>query len=116
MSAVEFIVLALATFRLANLLADPNQTGPWDTLSWLRVKAGMRYDAHSIPFGTNTFAEGMLCMYCNSIWFGAAWALFYYLAPQVAFWAALPFALSGATLLFQKVFEYGMEAKNGSDR
>ena len=98
MEPITLLLMALATWRLSNMLADPDQHGPFGMLTWLRLKAGMRYDEHSRPFGATSLAEGLLCLYCNSVWIGVAFAALYYLSPTWAFWISLPLALSAAAV------------------
>ena len=101
MDLILLLVLALATYRLSNMLADVDQHGPFGVLTWLRVKAGMKYDARNQPYPATELAKGLLCMYCNSIWIGIAFAILYFFVPMIAFWIALPFALSGAAVLLE---------------
>jgi len=98
---LTIFILILATWRLSSLLAD--EAGPWDMFSRLRVLAGVRYDDVGQPYGTNALARGVMCVWCVSVWVGAGWALLYYVAPGVAFWLALPFALSGGTILIEEM-------------
>lgn len=96
---VDFIILSLATLRLANMLADVEQGGPWGMLTWFRTKAGVRYDQESKPYGTGSWARGLLCIYCNSMWFGIAFTVGYYLVPDLTLAIAIPFAMSAVAIL-----------------
>ena len=99
---IEFIILGLAVFRLSIMLADVEQMGPFGILLKLRYWAGVRFDDKSQPYGKNSFANGLLCTYCNSVWLGivalAAFLLFGYWAIM----AALPFAISGLVIAMDK--------------
>lgn len=101
--AITIILMALATWRLANMLADTNQSGPFDMLDWLRSKLGVRFDQMSQPYGSNSLSKGLLCIYCNSVWFGTAYTLVYLLSPDWALYLSLPLALSAAAILLEKV-------------
>lgn len=94
------LILALATWRLSSLLAC--EDGPADILVKLRLRLGVKYDKESKPYGTNGLAKGIICVWCSSIWIGAAWALLWYAWPQSAPWLALPFALSAGAALVEK--------------
>ncbi len=96
------IVMALATWRLANMLADPEQVGPFEILSRIRTLAGMRYDLYSKPYASTNFAKGMMCVYCNSIWIGGLFLGLFIASSIVAFYVALPFALSAAAIWIEE--------------
>lgn len=100
---ITLVILALATWRMANMLSDTNQSGPFGILDKLRLAAGVRYDQLSVPYGTNGLSEGMLCIFCNSVWFGTGWMVLFLLDPIFAFYMALPFALSAAAILVEKL-------------
>jgi len=94
---VKFLVLALATWRISSLVSE--EDGPWAVLAKLRHVLGVRYDEHNWPYGENEIAETLICMWCVTPWIGLIWALFYLLVPDVAFYVAMPFALSAAAIL-----------------
>lgn len=100
--ATALAVIALATWRLANMLSDPLQEGPGELLNRLRYRAGVRFNELSEAYGTNNFSRGLLCIYCCSVWFGIAFAVLYLLSPVIAFYLALPFALSAAAVIIDK--------------
>lgn len=93
----EFIILALATWRLALLLVE--EEGPRDIIGKLRVKLGVRYDNYSVAFGTNVVAEALVCVWCMSIWVGLAVSVLYFTVPTATLYAAFPLALSAAAVL-----------------
>ena len=100
---LEFLVFILATWRLARLLAE--EAGPFDVLEKLRHLAGVRYDDVPQPYGSNELAQGLLCVWCSSVWIGAGWALGWFLIPSLSFWLALPLALSGGAMLMNELTE-----------
>lgn len=97
--ALEFIVLALATFRLTSLLVW--EDGPLEIFAKFRRVLGVRYDERNQPYGSNWLAKGVLCPACASVWFGLAWSIAYFLWPDV-WWIALPFALSAGAMIVER--------------
>jgi len=93
----EFVVYALATWRVASLLSE--EDGPWAVFEKMRHLLGVRLDEQSWPEGKNQVAEALICIWCLTPWVGLAWALFVLVWPPVAFWCALPFALSAAAII-----------------
>jgi len=100
---VEILILILATYRIAHLLAE--EAGPWDVFGWLREKAGVGFDDAGNLYGSNELARGLMCVWCNSVWVGLVLATGYWLIPGVTFWLALPFALSGGAVLVNEVVD-----------
>lgn len=100
---MQLLILILATYRIARLLAA--EPGPYDVFGRLRALVGVGYDDLGNPYGSNELARGLVCLYCNSIWVGAVLALAYYLAPDVTFWLCLPFALSGGAMVLNNLIE-----------
>jgi hypothetical protein len=48
---MDFIILALATWRLSNLLV--NESGPYDVFERVRARVGVYYDDYGSPQGRN---------------------------------------------------------------
>lgn len=94
MDPLAIIILALATWRMASLLAD--EDGPFDVFARLRLARGVEYDQQGQPYvpGGSEVAFQVICLWCNSLWVGLAWTLLYFFIPSVAPWLAMPFALS----------------------
>lgn len=99
MSFTTFIVASLATYRLTLLISS--EGGPYNILERFRYFIGVRFDAYSKPYGTNTWARGVLCPYCLSVWIAAVITGVLYLAPQFepVVWV---FALSGVVVALKK--------------
>jgi len=95
----EVLVLGLATWRLASLLA--NEYGPFDVFARLRSFLGVVYNEHSLPEGSNWLAKGVICVLCNSVWIGTFWAALYFVWPD-SWWLALPFALSTVAIITEQ--------------
>lgn len=97
----EFIVFALATWRVTSLLVWEN--GPFEVFAKLRHGLGVRYDESSVAYGTNWFAKGVVCPACASVWFGIGWAIAYVLW-EPSWLIALPFALSAGAMMFERLY------------
>jgi hypothetical protein len=106
-NTTDALVLVLATWRLSSLLAD--EDGPFKFLERLRTWMGVRIrDGERIvpdaPRGffhalRKTIADGMLCRWCSSVWFGMLFTVAYCFWPNVTL-VAYPFAFSAASILF----------------
>jgi hypothetical protein len=97
-------VLILATWRLSSLLAQ--EAGPGDMFVWVRRMLGVWYDDAGDPQDVGILSDGITCVWCNSVWIGGVLAAVYWLAPDVAFWLALPFALSAGAIVVHEVVEW----------
>jgi len=100
-SLLEFIVLALATWRISSLLVD--EPGPFRIFIRIRELTGITHDADDnvamIPDG---FLPGILsCILCCSFWVGLFWTIMYLFVPY-SFYFALPFALSAVAIIFHQ--------------
>lgn len=94
---LEFVVLALATWRLTSLLVW--EDGPFEVFAKLRRLLGVRYDEMSNAYGSNWLAKGVVCPACASVWFGFMWAVAYMFD---VWWVALPFALSAGAMALER--------------
>lgn len=97
---MEYLILALATWRIGSLLAK--EAGPWDVFEKIRVLLGVAWDVKSEPFGTTMLSKMIVCVWCNSVWVGTFWTVAYLISPLVV-WVALPFALSAAAVIVECV-------------
>ena len=103
--AQHLIVLALADWRLASLFA--NESGPFDLFKHVRRLAGViETPEGQDDIAKNKFAEGLLCEWCNSVWFGTLIVGAYLLAPLVVVYVLLPLALSTVVI----IIKYAVEA------
>lgn len=103
MTLVEFLVLALATWRFSSLLV--NEPGPFHVFSRLRYVAGVREDEDGDPVATNELAKIFTCVWCASVWVGFAIVGLWYFAPEPLFIFCLPFALSTVAVAIQEAFD-----------
>jgi len=97
---LDLIILALATYRLSELLA--NEDGPAGIFARLRKWLGVEVNEYSQLEASNIVAEMVICTYCNSFWLGVFWCIALY-AWSGVLWLALPFALSGFVVLVDKL-------------
>jgi hypothetical protein len=103
-SPMDFLLMGLATWRLASLLID--EDGPWDIFARLRYKAGVRYDEHSVPYGQNVLASLLTCMWCGSVWVGGAMAVAYLTVGSLTTLLCLPLALSAAAIVLSRMVRH----------
>lgn len=89
---MDYLILALATWRLTSLFV--NEEGPFAVFDKLRCGIGVYDD------DPNWLAKGLSCMWCASVWFGAGWALAYFVWKDVV-WVALPLALSAGAIIIE---------------
>jgi hypothetical protein len=104
MTILEFLVLTLATWRISSILVE--EDGPFEVFDKLRHKLGVRYDEHSYPYGENELAKTLTCIWCVSPWVGLCWMLFWLAWPQVAFYVALPLALTAGLVIHGRGVRY----------
>jgi hypothetical protein len=97
MQILDFVILGLATWRLASLFA--REAGPFDIFAKFRKFVGVYYNEKSEPCGSNVVSTGIICTWCNSVWFGMFWMVVFFITPMVI-WLALPLALSACAIIF----------------
>lgn len=97
---MEFLILALATFRITSLLVD--EDGPFGLFFKLRYLVGVRKDQNGRIYGKNTIATGLICLWCTSVWIGIAWAVTYFVFPDGTILVAMPLALSSGAILVDR--------------
>jgi hypothetical protein len=90
MKPMEFVVLALATWRLASLFA--NESGPYHIFKTFR-----EWVCNNHP----GIGEGLTCEWCNSVWFGSLITVAYFLWGGVAVWVCIPLAFSTITIMLK---------------
>lgn len=100
MDVMSFVILSLATYRFASLLAREN--GPFDVFVKLRYILGARYDEHSNLIGTTMLSRLILCVWCSSVWIALVLTVIYAIAPIVAVWLCAPFAISCAAVIIEQ--------------
>jgi hypothetical protein len=98
---MDYLILALATWRLSSLITY--ESGPFEIFDKFRVVIGVKQGEYG-SYGENELAKGVACLWCNSVWIGVMWAVFFALSDW-SIWIALPFALSGGAILIEKLKE-----------
>jgi len=101
---MDILLLFLATWRVSHLITY--EAGPYNVLGRLREFIGIKVDDLGQPYTTNEAAEGIKCLWCNSLWFGLGWMGLYAVAPTLTFYISLPFALSAAAILINEAIEW----------
>ncbi len=99
MTITDLSILSLATWRVTSLLN--NESGPGDLLAKWRHWIGVRYDEHSVAYGTNVIAKAVACVFCLSVWIGLFWTALY-LAWPPSVYLALPLALSAGAIIIEE--------------
>jgi hypothetical protein len=92
-----FTFTILAVWRISSLLA--REEGPFDIFGRLRSLLGVRYNEANESFGTNWLSKGVLCIWCNSLWFTPFTSLLY--ASTFVEWLILTLAMSSLVVLFE---------------
>ena len=92
---MNYIIMALACWRLSNLLA--NETGPkyiFESLrSWCR-------ECHP------EIHRGLECEWCVSVWVGTGLTIGLAVMGWSIIWLCLPFALSTCTIFLKYILEW----------
>jgi hypothetical protein len=113
MTLVEFIVIALAVWRVVNFIYDERWVGPFDILPRLRWALGLRHDEKSRPAVAARptwrvpIAEMHQCIYCMSVWYGLVAVVLWLLVPEIVFVVALPFAIAAMVAIVQRFVQHG---------
>jgi hypothetical protein len=99
---LEYLVAALATYRISVLLAF--DYGPLEILERFRQWLGVDYDSEGNRYSETELGQLIMCVYCNSVWVGVAVTV---LIHVFSWWAyvLLPFALSGVAVLLASLSE-----------
>ena len=64
---MTFLIIAMSVWRLASLFS--REDGPYRVFERIRHFIGVRDDGRGNYHGENQLAEGLLCMWCCSVWF-----------------------------------------------
>lgn len=94
---MDFLILALAAFRISSLVAG--EEGPYGLFDWLRSLIGVKRDDAGKTYGTNSFATGLTCLWCNSIWIGLIITVAYAWRNDITVLASYPFAFSSVGMI-----------------
>jgi len=97
-----FLILSLAAWRLASLVA--NEDGPWMVFKRLRQRAELLCKRYRFCSELGLY-ELFSCEWCNSIWIGVGLTLLYLWMGHTIFYIALPLALSTVAIIIKYVVE-----------
>jgi hypothetical protein len=113
---IDFVMLALAAYRIAVLVAQ--EDGPLDIFERFRALVGVRryengsqYAArrwdNGFGMALESFANGLICVQCNSVWIGVLWTIGFYFdaSRQITLLLALPLALSTVAIAVNHMLE-----------
>lgn len=97
----DFLLLALATWRLSAFLMW--EEGPWKVARWLRERIGIVHDDEGRAVGhpDGTLGTMFSCIYCMSVWTGAALFGLWLSGPGVVL--VLVLAISGGAVMVEAV-------------
>jgi hypothetical protein len=83
------------------MLADTDQSGPFELLDWLRGLVGVKY-TDGIPYWKpGSLAALISCSDCSSVWLGMLGVVAFAVAPMLTIFVSLPFALSAVAMLLE---------------
>lgn len=102
---MNILIIGVAVWRLSYLLVE--EEGPLGILSKFRTLIGVRYTTnliHSEPYGTNVIAELFTCVFCLSLWIGAA-AASLSVYSSVFEYITNAFAISAVAIFINVVFD-----------
>ncbi len=114
----EFIILALGIWRIANMIVDDSEDGPYDILHWIRFVLGERGVSPDRKYIFEQGAEldflwnlhyqvyrSMTCIWCATFWFSLIFGMVFLIIPSTALVILFPFALSGAALIVNRILK-----------
>lgn len=98
----SLIIVSLAVWRVANMLADADQSGPGELLDWFRGLVGVKYTDTNVPYWKPGSLAGLvMCVDCSSVWLGMLGVLAFAVTPMLTIIVSLPFALSAVAMLLE---------------
>jgi hypothetical protein len=108
MNYLLLITLPLAVWRISNMLADTEQSGLFNSLDWIRKKAGVKFNPDGTFYAkSGSIGDGLMCVLCSSVWVGILFTILLVCNQKVTFFVSLPFALSALAIFIQKGFSHG---------
>lgn len=102
MTSLQFIVLALATWRISSLLV--REDGPFFVFRIIRKRFGIVHDDNGVPY---QYPDGFMpqllsCVWCTSVWMGFGWLAFFLIFPDWATKTAAAFSFSTVAIVLDK--------------
>lgn len=106
MNPLNALILGLATWRLSAMLSY--ERGPFGVFVKLRSLFGISPISDTDPEpetwpAESEIAQLWVCVWCLSAYVGAGLVLAYLAFGSIAVWIALPFALSAAAILTERI-------------
>lgn len=99
-----FFVAALAGWRLASLFA--NEDGAFHVFKHFRNWTIRHVAIHRRGFLAKFhFDEGLLCEWCNSVWFGIGITAAWYFLGESVVWLVMPLALSTVAIALKYIIQ-----------
>lgn len=102
MNALDLFIAVSACWRLSSLVA--NESGPFDVFETIRRQA-VRLSLRSRLFARSKLARGLLCEWCNSVWFATLIVLAWLTIGPAIRWLLLIPAISAWAILFKFVVQ-----------
>jgi len=101
MTGSEFVVYALAVWRLTSLISK--ERGPFDIFVRLRRSVGIlpAEDGSPLSWSDQMPANLIVCPWCLSVWIGVIWVIAIFINPEIMIWISLPLSLSAVAILIQ---------------
>jgi hypothetical protein len=103
MTLVAVIILSLATWRISSLLTK--EAGPFAVFKRARELTGITHDDNGdiVMIPDRFFAQLLSCVWCTSVWVAIGWVILWVILPQACVYVALPFALSAAAIVLERL-------------
>lgn len=102
MTLTHFLILSLATWRMASLLTQ--EYGPWDMFKRLRESVGIEHDEDgNVEMVPESFLAGALsCVWCCSVWVAFGLTLCWLILPETTLILAIPFAIAAGAVVVER--------------
>lgn len=99
-----YILSSLAIWRLSSLLA--REDGPLDCFEHLRTYIGQKAETEKnglLRVAIDSLYRGILCMWCNSIWFSSIWSIF--ISTSFPDWILNTLSLSTMVIMIETIIK-----------
>lgn len=103
---MKLLIIGLATWRIGHILAK--EDGPFEIVKKIRKLFGtVTDDQTDAEHGTNTLSEGILCIWCNTVWIGLVFSVLFFDIREIV---QTTFALSAIAIAFDALLDrfYGI--------
>lgn len=124
MNIENLLIVSLAAWRLASLLADEH--GPLLILERIRFLTGVYYIARDgnvvktysqfrelsesdragcVRLADTEFAKAVTCIWCSSVWIAAALILLIFWFGQPVVWCMCPLSVSAGAIIINRIID-----------